>query len=528
MEIRLLPVSRQGKPAARSVIDSAVLPRASPVRLGETGPPVQRKCRATPRVGPLAGVAAMINEPTAFTRREALRLAGTGLAGAALGLAGPLKRSRGVQARVQRQKTVPGVSVVNPRCRVPVSLIIDDSTALANLAHFAIPQFAEVFPDQYKQDWRSLPREIPDAFVRKFADWCGEHHVRGKYSMVPYPACVGWLDRDLPGWSRWALEASLEVVRRELVPAWDIHPEMVSHTWAIDVRTGRPYPERSERFMENWGFSVGKSADELTEYLAYALRILKNAGLRCEGITTPGGFGTRVLEELSLATLASVRDVYNAEIPHYFRHLFTDEQSVAPRVENVSGLESDDPRCVVSIIGCTGDWFGGWDGLEVGHVDQFITADAQSGRLPEIIARGEPAVMVCHWPGIYCNGDEFGFQIFKDIVARLEEHYDNLIWMNLSEISRYWAARELTAIERASDGSRIAFRAPFAGPGFTLQIDGRVPRRVLLEGAGEVRALNPVRGKLALDAGSWTSEGQSTFVCFDLPRGRSALRFEFS
>ena len=86
------------------------------------------------------------------------------------------------------------------------------------------------------------------------------------------------------------------------------------------------------------------------------------------------------------------RDVFGAEIPHYFRHLFTDERSVAPRVELASGLDGPDPRCVVSIIGCTGDWFGGWDGLTAGSVDQFITADLKHGRLPEVIARGEPAV----------------------------------------------------------------------------------------------------------------------------------------
>ena len=40
-----------------------------------------------------------------------------------------------------------GARVLNPRGRVPVSLIIDDSTCLVNLAHFCIPQFAEVFPD---------------------------------------------------------------------------------------------------------------------------------------------------------------------------------------------------------------------------------------------------------------------------------------------------------------------------------------------------------------------------------------------
>lgn len=95
-----------------------------------------------------------------------------------------------------------GVEVLNPHGRVPVGLIIDDSTCLVNLAHFCIPQFAEVFPDRYTQPWKTLPREIPDAFVRKFGEWCHEHGVKGKYSVIPYPACVGWLDRDLPGWSK--------------------------------------------------------------------------------------------------------------------------------------------------------------------------------------------------------------------------------------------------------------------------------------------------------------------------------------
>ena len=67
------------------------------------------------------------------------------------------------------------VRVINPQGRVPISFIIDDSTTLVNLAHFCIPQFAEVFPARYKQDWRSLPREIPDSFVREFGQWCREH-----------------------------------------------------------------------------------------------------------------------------------------------------------------------------------------------------------------------------------------------------------------------------------------------------------------------------------------------------------------
>src|SRR5436305_7172824 len=134
----------------------------------------------------------------------------------------------------ERPQRAEGIRVLNPRDRVPVSLIIDDSTCLVNLAHFAIPQFHEVFPDRYTQPWKTLPREIPDAFVRKFGEWCGTRGIKGKYSVIPYPACVGWLDRDLPGWSKQELTASLELVRTLMTPHWDIHPEMVSHTWVVD------------------------------------------------------------------------------------------------------------------------------------------------------------------------------------------------------------------------------------------------------------------------------------------------------
>lgn len=413
------------------------------------------------------------------------------------------------------------ITVLNPANRIPVSLIIDDSTCLANLAHFAIPQFQEVFPDRYLQPWKTLPREIPDDFVRKFMDWCGEHGLRGKYSVVPYPACVGWIDRDLPGWSRRELESSLELVRRQVVPHWDIHPEMVSHTWAIDTRTGRPYPERTEQFMENWGFSVRKSADELAEYLAFALTILRNVGLPCEGITTPGGFGNQVLAELAQATLESCRDVFSAEIPHYFRHLYTDERSVAPQVQYVRGLGSADPKCVVSIIGCTGDWFGGWDGLEIGSADQFLTEDGNAGRVGEVIRRGEPAIMVSHWPGMYCNGDETGFEILKTVVGRLATHYANLIWMKNSQIARYWAARELTGIALAGQAAELS--APFACENFTLRLPTTATGPLALRVGNERNVLNEIRDPKSLVAGTWVATSAGPMACLDLPRGTSLI-----
>ena len=420
-----------------------------------------------------------------------------------------------------------GVTVINPRGRVPVSLIIDDSTCLVNLAHFGIPQFHEVFPGEYNQPWKTLPREIPDSFVRRFGEWCADRGIKGKFSLIPYPACVGWLDRDLPGWSKQELNASLDLVRRLIKPNWDIHPEMVSHTWVIDTKTGRPFPERTSDFMENWGWSAGKSADQLAAYMGFALRILKNVGLTCEGITTPGGFGNRALPELSLGALEACRDVFQAEIPHYFRHLFTDGHSVAPRVENASGLEGPDPKCVVSIVGCTGDWFGGWDGLSPGSVDQFITADFKGGRLPEVIARGEPAVLVCHWPGLYFNGQETGFTIFQEVVRRLHEAYDHLTWLKLSEIARYWAARELTRLERPGPG-RIDIRAPYACPQFTLKIevDGETAdagSRVRLTAGSTQTGLNPVAALRQFKSGTVYRQDRSLVACVDLPKGSSRI-----
>lgn len=453
------------------------------------------------------------------SRRQFLRL-GAATAAVGAGLAGPVV-AQGPGARPPKRPE--GVEVLGPMARVPVGLIIDDSTCLANLAHFGIPQFAEVFPSEYRQDWKALPREIPDAFVRTFGAWCAEHGVKGKYSIVPYPACVGWIDRDLPGWSRRELEASLELVRTLMVPNFDVHPEMVSHTWVIDTKTGRPYPERTDRFMENWRWTDGKSADQIADYMAYALKVLRNVGLPCSGITTPGGFGNRVLPQLAQATLESVRDVYQAEIPHYFRHLYTDERSVAPRVEYASGLDGEDPRCVVSVIGCTGDWFGGWDGLTPGRADQFITADGQRGRLPEVLRRGEPAVLVGHWPGFYFNGQHVGFVVLQEVVRRLRAHFDNLIWMTLSELSRYWAARELTRIE-SGPGGGLSLRAPFACPRFTLALPAKGEAREIAVETGGVRsALRPVARRAHLAPGTVAREDGRLVVCFDLPRGPSRI-----
>jgi hypothetical protein len=414
--------------------------------------------------------------------------------------------------------------VVNPQGRVPLSFVIDDSTCLVNMGHFCMPQFATAWPNReaYKKPWKTWPREIPDAFVREFGQWCGEHGVKGKYSVVPYPACVGWLDRELPGWSRRELLDSLQLVRELMVPSWDIHPEMISHTRVIDIRSGRPIAEISSATMENSYPQSKKSVDELAAYLAYALRILKNCDLPCEGITTPGGFGNAVKAELSLAVQESVRDVYGAEIPHYFKYVSGGKESTQPKLEHVRGLGGGDLRLTVNVPAGTGDWFGGWDGDLQPQGHRYANRDATDGRMVELIERGEPAVMLCHWPGMYTHGSKQGFAHFQEVVLALEGRFrDRMLWMKVSEIARYWAAKGLTGIER--QGNRVALSAPFACPRFTLRVSapGNAPPRLVH--AGKPIAIREVPRLPDLGAGTWVREPEGLMICFDLPKGDVVL-----
>ncbi|PHN02664.1 hypothetical protein [Flavilitoribacter nigricans] len=418
-------------------------------------------------------------------------------------------------------KTKNTVEVLNPAHRVPVSFIIDDSTALVNMAHYGIPQFAEVFPDNYKQDWRKLPREIPDDFVREFLDWCDSHGVKGKYSMVPYPACTGWLNRFIPGWSKSDLQASIRLVRERAQPNWDIHPEMISHTRVIDIRTGLPFPDATPEFMENWEWSQNKSAEELGEYIQYALNVLKGADLYCEGVTTPGGFAHRNIPNLARGTQWAMQEVYGVDVAHFFRDVITDPgKSVQPQIFHAQDLDTDHASCSVHIIACTGDWFGGWDGLTPGDADRFITADLAQGRMVEVIEQEEPAIFICHWPGIYYNGDKLGFDIFKTVVTRLHQKYDNLIWMKLSEISRYWAAKEFTSIVR--DGKRLHIEAPFATDLFTFKVGQKLSDPEFRRGNEQI-ALTRVDSEKELRRNTWCRTGRDTIVCIDLPKGSSEL-----
>ena len=90
--------------------------------------------------------------------------------------------------------------------------------------------------------------------------------------------------------------------------------------------------------------------------------------------------------------------------------------------------------------------------------------------------------------------------------------------MKLSEISRYWAAKELTQIELNAADREVAFKAPFACAEFTLELPFGAGLPTL-----ENQPLQEVATRLQLKPGSWVREQQKTLVCLKLAKGTSKL-----
>ena len=70
------------------------------------------------------------------------------------------------------------------------------------------------------------------------------------------------------------------------------------------------------------------------------------------------------------------------------------------------------------MISCTDDWLGG-SGYDLSDPDQYITEDLEHGRVPMVLRRELPAILLGHWPCFYANGGP-GFQALKTVKRRLD------------------------------------------------------------------------------------------------------------
>jgi hypothetical protein len=262
--------------------------------------------------------------------------------------------------------------------------------------------------------------------------------------------------------------------------------------------------------------------DLLTEYIATAMQLLKNVGIACEGVTSPGHFGEKKESAYARAILDASQQVNGNPRPFYYLWSKTREGDF-PEVP-LWHVDRSKGAAVASVVGCTDDWFG-QTGFDAADPDLFITADLQHGRLPAVLAKQAPCVLVSHWPGYYAN-DGVSFKVFKEVKRRLDA-YDpdktKTVWLKNSEIGHYWMARNLSQIDATEQGGSectVRIATQFPSDYFTVAIHDWPARRVQVEG----KDLSAVRSRQDFHTGTFLVEGQETFLAFSLPAGDTAIK----
>jgi hypothetical protein len=243
-------------------------------------------------------------------------------------------------------------------------------------------------------------------------------------------------------------------------------------------------------------------------------------GIACEGVTSPGGFGERKEAAYARAVLDAALRVNNNPRPFYFLRVKDDELPDVPiwHADIAKGI------AIVSIVGCTDDWFGA-TGYDVSNPDLFITADLQGGRLPAVLAKERPCILLGHWPCFYAN-EQVGFKVLKEVKRRLDAYDPNgtkTLWMKNSEIAHYWMARELSELRVEEDARRqectIHITTRFPTDNFTLAINDWAALRVQLNGTD----LPQVKSRRGFRSGVSLVEDRDTFVAFKLAAGDTTL-----
>lgn len=379
---------------------------------------------------------------------------------------------------------------------------------------------AEIPTDKPPDGWEKhfdklgeMPKTIPASFAAQWGEWCGEHGVKGKFSMVPFPAGVGRIDQGFPGFPERELTDWLRVTKGTIQKNFDITPEILTHTRVVDLKTWQLTDAWEQR---EW---VDPPEELLTDYIVAAMQLLKNAGIACEGVTSPGSFGSKKEPAYARAVLDAALRVNNNPRPFYFLHVKADGPPNVPlwHVDKAKG------RAVASVVGCTNDWFGA-TGYDTSNPDLFITEDLRSGRLPTVLAQELPCVLVGHWPCFYVNGGP-GFKVLKEVRRRLgafDPDGTRTIWMKTSQIGHYWMARQLSemTVEHGTSAAeaRVRVNTAFPAANFTLALQGTASR---VRVAG--RDLREVKSRRDFHSGTFLVDGNQTFAAFDLAGGAITL-----
>lgn len=308
--------------------------------------------------------------------------------------------------------------------KVPISLIIDDPAPVISVFHeHVIPPITG--------DGRPLIPTYPNSMLSDFCDIVEKWGMKGKFSIVPMPGNKGDISIGLEGVDQHEVEEWLSIVKKRLIPAFSIGPEMLTHHKTIDIETGLDLDIREDE----WASTQDRTT--LTPYIARALSILSDVGIDSIGVTSPWKFGIQVEEEYVQAISRAVKDVSKSEVSWYFLRGLRDVPNAKPWI----ALE-EDGRTVVSIPPTTWDVTAATiDSTDTSDefvnqlADKLISLDGKSGQIIRVLQTGGYPILIAHWQCLASNGLYTGLRVLDEVGRRINLHLsDRVEWMSYEEI----------------------------------------------------------------------------------------------
>jgi hypothetical protein len=279
-------------------------------------------------------------------------------------------------------------------------------------------------------------RDVPVAFAAELAEVLRRRGIKGKFSVLPYPAGLGSISQGLKGYSQADVDRWLAIVRREIVPRMDITPEILTHSKTLDLATRKLLSENEREW------STHQTADTLTPYIAEALKILKEVDLPATGVTSPWDFGSKVEPEYQRAIMKAQQQVNARRKTWYFLHQ-SSQLSFQSKV-----VHRDAAGWLVSIVSQCPDVF--WQTMETKETseayvrsiaDLLLTEDGQRGRMADLYRAGTPVVMLTHWQSLFSNGRKTGLRVLDEVGRRVQTAWGKRArWVTCSELAEQIAA----------------------------------------------------------------------------------------
>jgi hypothetical protein len=296
---------------------------------------------------------------------------------------------------------------------VPVAFLVDDPTPVLHLYRHHIVDISR--KTTLAAGGVPLTETIPNAFLGRFCDVVEARGIKGKFSIVPEPQGRGDVVRGIEGFDQALTREWMSMATGRLAPFMDFCPEMLTHSWAVDLAQGKFLPETEHDWSQH------QTRATLAPYIVRALSILKEAGVDATGVTSPWMFGADVEREYVAAIAEAQRTVHGRTLSWYFLHI-KDDPVTKPWV-----AYRDEGSTCVSVATCSDDllWDTIWKhagadrALIASLADGFLTANGRAGLIRRVLDAGGWPVFLAHWQTLWSNGHETGLAVLDEVGKRI-------------------------------------------------------------------------------------------------------------